>query len=482
MKIWKRGVALLLALSLAALTACGQKATAPAGETAMGRYIEERWELPIEAVNISVLVRRPDGRLFAIMNDKGPNGDGENVAMQAYSTLNGKDWEKESPQWLQDLNEKQGFISDLTYGKNGECFMIYSRLEGENYLYHIARVAQDGSLQDIEGEWDKANSDSDTTIYSVVPSAEQESSKNSEAGGESAESTPAIIDAESIETESTESAGSSDAPQIDWSTYFYPSTLQVGDDGDLYVGQQFHETLRVGTDGKLKGKIGGSNYPAFTYYNSQLAIIDYGSMYGGSDSFTLYNTETGEVVQELDSKILLGADNNLIAIGQDGALYMVNANGIYRLVVDGTTWERIVDGNLCSLSMPSMRLSRFIPHGENEFLTIVDEQEKPVLINYVYSATTPTRPTTELTVATLKKNDTLLQAAGEFRRNHPEVLVTVQTLLEEDGAATSADAIRALNTQLLAGKGPDLLLLDGLPLDSYIEKDVLADLSDWAIP
>ena len=44
----------------------------------------------------------------------------------------------------------------------------------------------------------------------------------------------------------------------------------------------------------------------------------------------------------------------------------------------------------------------------------------------------------------------------------------------------STDDIRTLNTELLSGNGADVLLLDGLPVDSYIEKGVLEDLTDLA--
>ena len=43
---------------------------------------------------------------------------------------------------------------------------------------------------------------------------------------------------------------------------------------------------------------------------------------------------------------------------------------------------------------------------------------------------------------------------------------------------TEADALRTLNTEILAGSGPDILRLDGMSLDSYLEKDILMDLSD----
>ena len=47
----------------------------------------------------------------------------------------------------------------------------------------------------------------------------------------------------------------------------------------------------------------------------------------------------------------------------------------------------------------------------------------------------------------------------------------------EDGV-TAEDAVKALNTELLAGNVPDVLVLDGLPADSYIEKGILADISE----
>lgn len=42
------------------------------------------------------------------------------------------------------------------------------------------------------------------------------------------------------------------------------------------------------------------------------------------------------------------------------------------------------------------------------------------------------------------------------------------------------DDIRTLNTELLGGNGADVLLLDGLSAESYIEKGILADLTDLA--
>ena len=65
-----------------------------------------------------------------------------------------------------------------------------------------------------------------------------------------------------------------------------------------------------------------------------------------------------------------------------------------------------------------------------------------------------------------------------FRKSNPDVYVKQEIGLSGDYGMTKEDAIRNLNTRLLAGEGPDILLLDELPLDSYIEKSILADLSE----
>ena len=52
-----------------------------------------------------------------------------------------------------------------------------------------------------------------------------------------------------------------------------------------------------------------------------------------------------------------------------------------------------------------------------------------------------------------------------------------QIALESGGS--TADAITALNTALLAGSGPDVVILDGLDWQVYQEQGLLEDLSPW---
>lgn len=59
--------------------------------------------------------------------------------------------------------------------------------------------------------------------------------------------------------------------------------------------------------------------------------------------------------------------------------------------------------------------------------------------------------------------------------------VTFETAVQTDTDDVSAainDALTQLNTELLAGEGPDVLLLDRVDYTTYINKGMLADMSD----
>lgn len=74
------------------------------------------------------------------------------------------------------------------------------------------------------------------------------------------------------------------------------------------------------------------------------------------------------------------------------------------------------------------------------------------------------------------------QAASLFQGLHPELEVSFETGYTGEDGVTLSDAIRTLNTELMAGEGPDILILDGLPADSYVDKGILEDLTDLVEP
>lgn len=170
-----------------------------------------------------------------------------------------------------------------------------------------------------------------------------------------------------------------------------------------------------------------------------------------------------------------------LTTGADGTLYMTDRSGIHRMAEGSGLWETLVDGELTSLSMPSLyNNGALLGRDGSLFVCLGDGVGADMLMRYRYDASVPSVPDTELVVYSLENNATVRQAIGEFQRENPSVRVSYRVGMGDDaGAVTKGDLIRALNTELLAGKGPDVLILDGMNIESYIEKGVLLDLNEF---
>lgn len=81
-----------------------------------------------------------------------------------------------------------------------------------------------------------------------------------------------------------------------------------------------------------------------------------------------------------------------------------------------------------------------------------------------------------LEVWSLYDSETLRAAIAGCSEAQPELSVEYTPVLEEDSAVTREDAVRTLNTELLAGEGPDVMILDGTDLDAMAGSGLLADL------
>ncbi|MDE6749754.1 MAG: ABC transporter substrate-binding protein [Lachnospiraceae bacterium] len=160
--------------------------------------------------------------------------------------------------------------------------------------------------------------------------------------------------------------------------------------------------------------------------------------------------------------------------GEEGVLYIAGKKGLHRHVIGGSAVEQLIDGNLCTFSNPAYAISGMVMLENNEFLTMFNNGR---LVHYVYDPDVATVPSDRLKVYSLKDNDTVRQAISLYQATYPEIAVEYEIGMEDGSSATREDALKSLNTKIMAGEGPDVLILDNMPLDPYIEKGLLVDLS-----
>lgn len=157
-------------------------------------------------------------------------------------------------------------------------------------------------------------------------------------------------------------------------------------------------------------------------------------------------------------------------------IYLVCSKGVYRHAIGGTVLEQVINGGLCSLIDPMKHVVKMIRTGEEGFLAAFSEK---TLSSFAYDPSISTMPSQTLTAYSLTENDILRQAIIRFQGAHPDVYVEYKVGMDEESGITREDAVKKLNTEIMAGKGPDFLLLDGLPVNSYVEKGMLADLTPY---
>lgn len=161
--------------------------------------------------------------------------------------------------------------------------------------------------------------------------------------------------------------------------------------------------------------------------------------------------------------------------------YFISEEGITRLTVGNDTQELIMDGSLGAMGSTVNTAAGAVRGNEDDFYILYYQEKAGTnsLKHYVYDPEAVSAPEKTLQVFGLEDSDTIREAAIGYQKQHPDVRVEFTTSGKRAGEVTSDD-IRTLNTELLSGNGADVLLLDGLPADAYIEKGILADLSETA--
>ncbi len=161
-------------------------------------------------------------------------------------------------------------------------------------------------------------------------------------------------------------------------------------------------------------------------------------------------------------------------LGADKTIYVAGEKGLHRHVIGGGTMEQVIDGSLSSLGDPTYSILAMTMNDKNEFFAAYSGGK---IVKFVYDATVPSVPNDKITVYSLSEDDFVKQTISAYQTQYPNLFIEYQIGMEE-GGITREDALKKLNTQLLSGSGPDVIMLDGINIDTYAEKGVLMDLSD----
>lgn len=161
--------------------------------------------------------------------------------------------------------------------------------------------------------------------------------------------------------------------------------------------------------------------------------------------------------------------------GEEDTIYIVCGRGMYRHALGGSVMEQIIDGALTTFGDSTATLYHVEALENQEFMAQFNGSSG--LVRYTWDGSVPSMPDKEIRIYSLEENRSVRQAVTAFKKEHTDMYVRYEVGLNGENGVTAEDAKKKLNAQVLAGEGPDVLVLDGLPFDSYVEKGMLQDLS-----
>ena len=82
-----------------------------------------------------------------------------------------------------------------------------------------------------------------------------------------------------------------------------------------------------------------------------------------------------------------------------------------------------------------------------------------------------------ITVYSLYRNEYISQSIAKYKKKNKKVKIKYEVGIDYNYSITETDAIKKLNTEITSLKGPDILILDGLPLESYEKKGLLKNIN-----
>lgn len=211
-------------------------------------------------------------------------------------------------------------------------------------------------------------------------------------------------------------------------------------------------------------------------YDGKLVCFNYDS---GSE---IYPDDMGEIANHVKELNIMGNSNLKFSKvdGKTSALcYLDVYDSEYPGIVKVTSKENegLIDGSRTYYGHYDYYLSKLETDNKgNVYSVFWGEPEK--LMKYTYDPNKMTEDNSQLKVYSLRDSRVVRQNILVYQQENPNVDIVYEIGISEDAERTEQDAMKSLNTEIAAGTGPDIIIMDDLRIDDYIRQGILEDVSN----
>lgn len=209
--------------------------------------------------------------------------------------------------------------------------------------------------------------------------------------------------------------------------------------------------------------------------NSLLVVTD-----SKVKKYDLSNDAKGKDVKTLEKKKLFNANLAMFQGKDKGILYYATKKGLFKYDEGKDKVSKVIDSSLCSTGNSDKELRGLVEIEEGVYIgCYCDFSGAPYtsLVKYVYSSNAK-NPDEEITVYSLYSEESIENAIDKYQKGNTNVKINYKAAIDEEESEKASEKLKTLNTEIMAGNGPDVLILDGLPAEKYVEEGLLEDISD----
>lgn len=172
----------------------------------------------------------------------------------------------------------------------------------------------------------------------------------------------------------------------------------------------------------------------------------------------------------------LNLNNNIILFGQYNKLYISSDTGIYEIDIKQQCLRIILNTQDTILKNNYNKAEKIIVSQDNIFIYYSDLADGNYYLSYYYYSLQ--EYTKELNIYSLRNSYSLSRAIKLLEMDNPDLYINYEMGLKNDTEDIES-VISNFNSLLLSGNGPDVIILDGLPIDLYIDSNKLIDLKEY---
>ena len=209
------------------------------------------------------------------------------------------------------------------------------------------------------------------------------------------------------------------------------------------------------------------------------AFYEAGRVYGmvtGSTVLYTWDAQTGEEQGRMQLSLQDQASQFPSSLS-DGMFSYVDDHGIHTIALGGSIRQDLAQNRSFAIARDSFYQNELAVGTDGTYWVTGRENGVAKLYAYFYDPALVQQPVQTLTIWTMDDCLLLREAVSTFLAENQDVEIEIEYGEDSlESGLTEEDIIRALNVRIAAGDGPDVLILDGLPVDAYIAQGLLENL------